>query len=123
MEAGILAPEIPENIDMSRITKVNITKDKKYDNQFVMFAEIDGHLEHTKLSQPQGERLFLVDDQTLYKQHLAAVLFGEKLGIAEGLEAAQFRDADQGQVNDNTEETSQEEDLEQENHNSRGIGR
>ena len=117
MEAGVLMPEIPEQLDLGRITKVNITKDKRYETRFVMFAEIDGEKVHHAVTKDQAQRLFLVDDQFLYKLRLAAVLFGEKLGIAEGQEAAQFRDNQQGQGDDHVEETRQEEAPEQEERN------
>ena len=117
MEAGVLMPEIPEQLDLGRITKVNITKDKRDETRFVMFAEIDGEKVHHAVTKDQAQRLFLVDDQFLYKLRLAAVLFGEKLGIAEGQEAAQFRDNQQGQGDDHVEETRQEEAPEQEERN------
>ena len=117
MEAGVLMPEIPEQLNLDRITKVNIAKDKHDETRFVMFAEIDGDKVHHAVTKDQAQRLFLVDDQFLYKQRLAAVLFGEKLGIAEGQEAAQFRDNHEGQGDDHLEEARQEEAPEQEEHN------
>ena len=117
MEAGVLMPEIPEEVNLARITKVNIAKDKRDESRYVMFAEIDGDRVHHTVTKDQAQRLFLVDDQFLYKQRLAAVLFGEKLGIAEGQEAAQFRDNHEEQGHDNVEETRQTEAPEQEEHN------
>ena len=117
MEAGVLMPEISEDVNLARITNVNIAKDKHDDTRYVMSAEIDGDKVHHAVTKDQAQRLFLVDDQFLYKQRLAAVLFGEKLGIAEGQEAAQFRDNHEGQGNDNVEETRQAEDTQQEEHN------
>ena len=124
MEAGVLMPEIPEGLDLSRISKVNIAKDKYNDKQYVIFAQIDDEKVHSTLTPDQAQRLFLVDDKSLYKQLLAAVLFGEKLGIAEGQEAAQFRDNHEGQGDHHVEETGQapEVDSQEEDNEERRAG-
>ena len=124
MEAGVLMPEIPEGVDMSRISKVNIAKDKYNDKQYVLFAQIDDEKVHHALTPDQASRLFLVDDKSLYKQLLAAVLFGEKLGIAEGQEAAQFRDNHEGQGDHHVEEAGQapEVDSQEEDNEERRAG-
>ena len=109
---------------MSRISKVNIAKDKYNDKQYVLFAQIDDEKVHHALTPDQASRLFLVDDKSLYKQLLAAVLFGEKLGIAEGQEAAQFRDNHEGQGDHHVEETGQapEVDSQEEDNEERRAG-
>ena len=99
LKREVMMPDV-EGIDLSRITKVNITKDKYKENTTIIFATIDGEAQKPKeLSELQAKRFWLVDDQDMYKLDVAAQLWQEKLSICNGQSEdgqAQFRDHHEG---------------------------
>ena len=102
LKRNVLMPDISEDIDLSRITKVNITKDKYKENTTIIFATIDGESQKpVELSKLQAQRFWLVDDQDMYKLAIAAQIWQEKLNVNQGQSEdgqAQFRDNHEGSV-------------------------
>ena len=100
LKRNVLMPDIAEGIDLSRITKVNITKDKYKENTTVIFATIDGESQKpVELNKLQAQRFWLVDDQDMYKLAIAAQIWQEKLNVGQGQSEdgqAQFRDHHEG---------------------------
>ena len=100
LKRNVLMPDIAEGIDLSRITKVNITKDKYKENTTVIFATIDGEPQKpVELSNLQAQRFWLVPDQDMYKLSVAAQIWQEKLSVGQGQSEdgqAQFRDHHEG---------------------------
>ena len=99
LKREVMMPDV-EGIDLSRITKVNITKHKYKENTTIIFATIDGEAQKPKeLSELQAKRFWLVDDQDMYKLAVAAQMWQEKLSIGNGQSEdgqAQFRDHHEG---------------------------
>ena len=95
LKVDIFTPKIGE-VDLSRIQKVSIGKDKYKEGKFVILATIDNELVHSSVSKVQFDRMWLAGDLDLYKKQLAAVIFGEKLGLTEGAAVAQFPDNHEG---------------------------
>ena len=79
-KADVLMPKVPEGADLSRISKVNITKDRYHDGATIMFATIDGERQKpVELSKSQIQRFWLSDDREAFKVALAAQFFQNKL--------------------------------------------
>ena len=120
-KANVLMPDINADLDISRITKVNIVKDKNKEKSYIMFATIDGESQKPReVSGVQAQRMWLVDDKDMYKLRLAAILFEDKLGLSEGQAAAQFRDNNEGQGVDNAPDAPEQEDVEEQQETRRG---
>ena len=81
------------DFDLSRISRVSISKDRNNSKVLVIYAEIDGKkMEPRTLDPVQTQRFWLVDDKTGYKVSLAAQLFGPELKVtkAEAQEAKPY---------------------------------
>ena len=79
-KADVLMPKVPEGADLSRISKVNITKDRYHDGATIMFATIDGERQKpVELSKSQIQRFWLAEDREAFKVALAAQFFQNKL--------------------------------------------
>ena len=113
LKRNVLMPEIAEGIDLSRITKVNITKDKYKENTTVIFATIDGQPQKpVELTNVQAQRFWLVPDQDMYKLAMAAQIWQEKLNVSQGQSEdgqAQFRDHHEGSGVDSSSPANAEE--------------
>ena len=70
-KADVLMPKVPEGADLSRISKVNITKDRYHEGATIMFATIDG----------ERQKFWLSEDREAFKVALAAQLFQNKLCV------------------------------------------
>lgn len=128
LKCNVLMPDIDEGIDLSRITKVNITKDKYKENTTVIFATIDGEAQKpVELTNVQAQRFWLVNDQDMYKLAVAAQIWQEKLSVGQGQSEdgqSQFRDNREGQGIDSGSPTSEEvkgEDKAQDNKRGGGL--
>lgn len=105
LEVQVLMPDT-KGLDLSRISKVNITKDRYKENSTILFATIDGvQQKPVELSQLQTRRFWMVDDKDAYKTALAANLFREKLSLSEEQTEGQSQDS-QSQTSDEKEEES-----------------
>ena len=96
-KADILMPR-PVDVDMSRLSDVNIRMDRNTRN-WLLFADIDNvHQKPVEIDGLQAQRFFLVDreKQEIFKLRLAADVFKEKLGYSEGRGDAQFRQSEEG---------------------------
>ena len=81
-KADVLMPKVPEGADLSRISKVNITKDRYHEGATIMFATIDGERQKpVELSKSQIQRFWLSEDREAFKVALAAQLFQNKLCV------------------------------------------
>ena len=79
LKTDALMPRTGE-VDLSRISKVNITKDRFKENTTILFATIDGvQQKPVELTKLQTEHFWLSDDKNQFKTALAAQLFHEKL--------------------------------------------
>ena len=113
-------PKVSSDIDLSRISKVNITKDKYDPEKTIIFATIDGERQKPiKLSETEAQRYWLFDDKNLHKLLLAALHFEEKLNVDKGQSEGgqgQFHDSHEGSGVDSSSpsaETSAEEDKQE----------
>lgn len=101
LKCNELMPDIIDGIDLSRITKVNITKDKYKPNTTIIFATIDGEKQKpVELNSVQAQRFWLVNDQDMYKLSLAAQIWQDKLSVVNGQSEdgqAQFHNYSEGQ--------------------------
>jgi hypothetical protein len=104
-KADVLMPKVPEGADLSRISKVNITKDRYHEGATIMFATIDGERQKpVELSKSQIQRFWLSEDREAFKVALAAQLFQKKLcvnqsqqqtePVAEAKEAAKIAESE-----------------------------
>ena len=79
LEVHVLMPDT-KGLDLSRVSKVNITKDRYKENSTILFATIDGvQQKPVELNQLQVRRFWMVDDKDAYKTALAANIFRERL--------------------------------------------
>ena len=103
LEVQVLMPDT-KGLDLSRISKVNITKDRYKENSTILFATIDGvQQKPVELNQLQVRRFWMADDKDAYKTALAANLFREKLSLSEEQAEGQSQDS-QSQTSDEKEE-------------------
>ena len=78
LKTDVLMPKVSADLDLSRISKVNITKDRYKPESTIIFATIDGQQQKPiELSQIEAQRYWLVDDKNLYKLLVAAQKFEE----------------------------------------------
>lgn len=75
----LIVPSIPENVDMSRMERATITKDKDTGKKYVI-ATIDGNVERQEISNQQWNNMWLDTSRMQeYKNALAANIFANKL--------------------------------------------
>jgi hypothetical protein len=85
LKADVLMPKVSSDIDLSRISKVNITKDRYNPDSKIIFATIDGQQQKPiALSEIEAQRFWLVDDKNLYKLLVAAQKFDAQLSVNNG---------------------------------------
>lgn len=122
LKATFMTPEVSDEQLLSRITRVEITQNKKKENSIVMWATIDGKTQPPKeLTREQYQRFFLVNDQEAYKLALATKLFSDKLNVntGEGVKQEQDQHQEQSQQAKSAEKQKPEENAEETR--SRGI--
>ena len=79
VKVDVLMPKV-DDVDLSRISKVSIAKDRYKEGTTILFATIDGERQKpVELSKIQAQRFWLVDDREAYKVALAAQLFHARL--------------------------------------------
>ena len=82
VKVDVLMPKVGD-VDLSRISKVSIAKDRYKEGATILFATIDGERQKpVELSKIQAQRFWLVDDREAYKVALAAQLFHARLSQA-----------------------------------------
>ena len=120
LKTDVLMPKVSADLDLSRISKVNITKDRYKPESTIIFATIDGRQQKPiELSQIEAQRYWLVDDKNLYKLLVAAQKFEEQLHVDNGQSEGgqgQFHDSHEGSGVDSSSpsaEVSAEEDKQE----------
>lgn len=88
----------PEDVDLSKIQKVNIFKTKSDESKILCMPTIEGaeKIQPREISSSQWQRLWVAQDKGEYKRHLAATLFADVLR-----EKQQVKDQSQEVENEN----------------------
>ena len=112
-KVDLIMPKVPA-VDMSKIERPTITKDRDDPNKKYVMATIDGKLMKEPISKEQWNKMWLADDMAEYKKVVAAVTFAPFLKVEEKNENP-IKQEKQENVSSNQEQTlSQSEDTNEE---------
>ena len=112
-KVDLIMPKVPA-VDMSKIERPTITKDRDDPNKKYVMATIDGKLMKEPISKDQWNKMWLADDMAEYKKAVAAVTFAPFLKVEEKNENP-IKEEKQENVSSNQEQTlSQSEDTNEE---------
>ena len=78
IKVDLIMPKV-SNVDMSKIERPTITKDKEDPNKKYVMATIDGKFMKKEISKAQWDKMWLADDMSAYKKAVAAVVFAPLL--------------------------------------------
>ena len=67
-------PKVP-NVDISKIERPTITKDRENPDKKYVMATVDGKFMKKEISKQRWDRMWLADDMSAYKKAIAAVAF------------------------------------------------
>lgn len=118
IKVDLIMPKVPA-VDMSKIERPTITKDRDDPDKKYVMATIDGKLMTEPISKEQWNKMWLADDMAEYKKAVAAVTFAPFLKVEEKNENP-IKQEKQENVSSNQElstsqsEDSNEEDVQQE---------
>jgi len=113
IKVDLIMPKVPA-VDMSKIERPTITKDRDDPNKKYVMATIDGKLMKEPISKDQWNKMWLADDMAEYKKAVAAVTFAPFLKVEEKNEHP-IKQEKQENVSSNQEQTlSQSEDTNEE---------
>ena len=113
IKLDLIMPKVPA-VDMSKIERPTITKDRDDPNKKYVMATIDGKLMKEPISKDQWNKMWLADDMAEYKKAVAAVTFAPFLKVEEKNENP-IKQEKQENVSSNQEQTlSQSEDTNEE---------
>ena len=113
IKVDLIMPKVPA-VDMSKIERPTITKDRDDPNKKYVMATIDGNLMKEPISKDQWNKMWLADDMAEYKKAVAAVTFAPFLKVEEKNENP-IKQEKQENVSSNQEQTlSQSEDTNEE---------
>ena len=113
LKVDLIMPKVPA-VDMSKIERLTITKDRDDPNKKYVMATIDGKLMKEPISKDQWNKMWLADDMAEYKKAVAAVTFAPFLKVEEKNENP-IKQEKQENVSSNQEQTlSQSEDTNEE---------
>ena len=113
IKVDLIMPKVPA-VDMSKIERPTITKDRDDPNKKYVMATIDGKLMKEPISNDQWNKMWLADDMVEYKKAVAAVTFAPFLKVEEKNENP-IKQEKQENVSSNQEQTlSQSEDTNEE---------
>ena len=113
IKVDLIMPNVPA-VDMSKIERPTITKDRDDPNKKYVMATIDGKLMKEPISKEQWNKMWLADDMAEYKKAVAAVTFAPFLKVEEKNENP-IKQEKQENVSSNQEQTlSQSEDTNEE---------
>lgn len=113
IKVDLIMPKVPA-VDMSKIERPTITKDRDDPNKKYVMATIDGKLMKEPISKDQWNKMWLADDMAEYKKAVAAVTFAPFLKVEEKNENP-IKQEKQETVSSNQEQTlSQSEDTNEE---------
>ena len=125
IKVDLIMPKVPA-VDMSKIERPTITKDRDDPNKKYVMATIDGKLMREPISKDQWNKMWLADDMAEYKKAVAAVTFAPFLKVEEKNENP-IKQEKQENVSSNQEQTlsqsedTNEEDVQQEETTSRTV--
>ena len=112
-KVDLIMPKVPA-VDMSKIERPTITKDRDDPNKKYVMVTIDGKLMKEPISKDQWNKMWLADDMAEYKKAVAAVTFAPFLKVEEKNENP-IKQEKQENVSSNQEQTlSQSEDTNEE---------
>lgn len=113
LKVDLIMPKVSA-VDMSKIERPTITKDRDDPNKKYVMATIDGKLMKEPISKDQWNKMWLADDMAEYKKAVAAVTFAPFLKVEEKNENP-IKQEKQENVSSNQEQTlSQSEDTNEE---------
>ena len=113
LKVDLIMPKVPA-VDMSKIERPTITKDRDDPNKKYVMATIEGKLMKEPISKDQWNKMWLADDMAEYKKAVAAVTFAPFLKVEEKNENP-IKQEKQENVSSNQEQTlSQSEDTNEE---------
>ena len=113
LKVDLIMPKVPA-VDMSKIERPTITKDRDDPNKKYVMATIDGKLMKEPISNDQWNKMWLADDMAEYKKAVAAVTFAPFLKVEEKNENPIKQEKPEN-VSSNQEQTlSQSEDTNEE---------
>lgn len=113
IKVDLIMPKVPA-VDMSKIERPTITKDRDDPNKKYVMATIDGKLMKEPISKDQWNKMWLADNMAEYKKAVAAVTFAPFLKVEEKNENP-IKQEKQENVSSNQEQTlSQSEDTNEE---------
>ena len=78
VKVDLITPKVPD-VDMSKIERPTITKDRENPEKKYVTATIDGQFMKKEISKSQWDRMWLADDMASYKKAVAAVMFAPLL--------------------------------------------
>ena len=120
IKVDLIMPKVPA-VDMSKIERPTITKDRDDPNKKYVMATIDGKLMKEPISKEQWNKMWLADDMAEYKKAVAAVTFAPFLKVEEKNENP-IKQEKQETVSSNQEQTtSQSEDTNEEDIQQEGT--
>ena len=125
IKVDLIMPKVPA-VDMSKIERPTITKDRDDPNKKYVMATIDGKLMKEPISKDQWNKMWLADDMAEYKKAVAAVTFAPFLKVEEKNENP-IKEEKQENVSSNQEQTlsqsedTNEEDVQQEETTPRAV--
>lgn len=74
IKVDLIMPKVP-NVDISKIERPTITKDRENPDKKYVMATVDGKFMKKEISKQQWDRMWLADDMSAYKKAIAAVAF------------------------------------------------
>ena len=80
IKVDLIMPKVPA-VDMSKIERPTITKDKDDPSKKYVMATIDGKFMKAPISKDQWNKMWLADDMAEYKKAVAAVTFAPFLKV------------------------------------------
>ena len=78
IKVDLIMPKVP-NVDMSKLERPTITKDREDPSKKYVMATIDGKFMKKEISKAQWDKMWLADDMSAYKKAVAAVVFAPLL--------------------------------------------
>lgn len=74
IKVDLIMPKVP-NVDISKIERPTITKDRENPDKKYVMATVDGKFMKKEISKQRWDRMWLADDMSAYKKAVAAVAF------------------------------------------------
>lgn len=74
IKVDLIMPKVP-NVDISKIERPTITKDRENPDKKYVMATVDGKFMKKEISKQRWDKMWLADDMSAYKKAIAAVAF------------------------------------------------